>query len=112
MVATCLFRDDWTSVLVRVVWMQLVDCSMHALLGQRLDDGHLLFCSTSWTLWHWVHTSCARNNQKSDFVIKLAETLCSAERNFKASRIPHAYHLKRIQDGAVENMLLHKKNKF
>jgi len=55
---TYLSRHDWTSTLVRVVWIQLMKC-LHALLRQHLENGHLLYCSSSWTLWHWMHTPFA-----------------------------------------------------
>jgi len=56
---TCLSGLDWTSTLVRVVWIQLMKHSMHALLRQHPEDSHLLHCSTSWTLWCWMYASFA-----------------------------------------------------
>jgi len=48
-----------------------------------------------------MHTPFAGNNYKRDFIIKLAVKLYSAEKKYKACRVPHVVHLKRVQDEAV-----------
>jgi len=80
--------------------IQLMKCLL-AVLWQHAENGHLLYCSSSWTLWHWMHTPFAGNNYKRDFIIKLAVKLYSAEKKYKACRVPHVVHLKRVQDEAV-----------
>jgi len=65
--------------------------------------------------WHWTHIPFAKQCKlqlQRDFIIQLAEKLCSAERNYKGRGVPHVLHLKRIHEGAGEDMLLHKRAKF
>jgi len=83
---TCLSRNDWTSTLVRVVWIQLMKCSMHAHLGQHPEDGHLLYCSTSLALWHWKHKHSS--NKYKGFYYQTGRKAVLTRDNCKACRDP------------------------
>jgi len=69
-------------------------------------------CETGWRGYAICKHLQVLEQLKRDFIIKLAEKLCSAERNCKACGVPHVIHLKRIHGGAVEDMSLHKRTKF
>jgi len=51
------------------------------------------------------------DNINTDFIIELAEKLCRAERNYKGRGFPQVLHLKRIQEGAGDDMTHHNKNR-
>jgi len=57
---TCLFRHDWTSTIVRVVWsVDTADEMLACFTRQYSENGHLLYWSSSWIWWHWTHTPFA-----------------------------------------------------
>ena len=55
----CLSKNYRTTMQVRLVWIELMKCSMHTLLRQHTEDYHLLYFATRWTLWYSMHTPSA-----------------------------------------------------
>ena len=68
--------------------MDTADEMLHGCsnLGQHPEDGHLLYCSTSWALWHWKHTQSS--NKYKGFYYQTGRKAVLTRDNCKACRDP------------------------